>query len=135
MSEADSLNQPFALQSIPAQQRQVQQAQTNSDDPSQLENALRTQLETTFNFPVRWEPPKSLLGSVSGRVKLSLVRSHLEKTWDVKEINTQLREDDEKTLYWLIRPKQALQQPKIKKDDDELDFEDLLPFGKGGMKF
>jgi hypothetical protein len=136
MSEADDLNQPFALQGIPAQQRQLQQARSSEGDAVQLENSLRTQLETTINFPVRWEPPKSLLSSTSGRVKLSIVRSRLEKTWDVKEINTQLREDDEKTLYWLIRPKQALEQPKIRKDDDDLSLEDLLmPFGKGGMKF
>lgn len=128
MSEADNLQVPAAIRAIPAQQ---QQAKSSESDPLQLENAIRTKLDTATSFPVRYEPPKSLLSTTSGRITLSIVRSSLEKNWDVKQINTQLTEDAEKTLCWLIRPKRMLEQPKIRKDDDDLGLEDLMSPLKG----
>jgi hypothetical protein len=121
MSDAD-LQPEVTTRTIPAQQQRVN---NSHGQMFTVENAITAQLNAATNFPVRYTPPKEMLTNSSGRMTLSIVRARLEKNWDVKQIDTQLGEDTEKTFCWLISRKQVLEETQIGKRDDDLDDIDL----------
>lgn len=135
MSEAENLQPEVTTRTVPAQQQRVNDSQGQM---SRVENAIAAELNAATNFPVRYKPPKEMLTSPSGRMTLSIVRARLEKHWDVKQIDTQLAEDTEKTLCWLIKPKPVLAETHIGKseeDDDDLDLKDVLGPMMGTFKY
>lgn len=121
MSDFDKFPKP-EWPPAPVAAPQVQAAQPEQSQIIQLERSINDALQNSSHFPVRYEPPAELLKSVSGRMKLSIVRTNLERTWDVKEINVRLNDQAPKQLVWVINVRKALEPVKVKKDEDDDDF-------------
>ena len=135
MSDAENLPAAVTTRTVPVQQQRVNDSQGQM---LRVENAITAQLDVATKFPVRYTPPKEMLANSSGRMTLAIVRARLEKSWDVKQINTQLGDDTEKTFCWLISPKPVLEETQIGKreeDDDDIDLKDVLGPMMGNFKF
>ncbi len=135
MNDAENLQPVVTTRTVPAQQQRLNNSQGQL---LTVENAITAQLNTAKTFPVRYLPPKEMLANSSGRMTLSIVRARLEKTWDVKQVDTQLAEDTEKTLCWLIKPKQVIEETQIGKreeDEDDINLEEVLAPMMGKYKF
>jgi hypothetical protein len=134
MSDAD-LQPVVTTRTIPAQQQRVDNSRGQM---LRVENAITAQLDSATSFPVRYTPPKEMLTNSSGRMALSIVRAHLERNWDVKQIDTQLGDDTEKTFCWLISRKPVLQETQIGKredEDDDIDLKEVLGPMMGKFKY